>query len=168
MLAQRAHLASIGIERFQHTLFVARRPGPARREAWRTSIAARDISCVAPAVRERLWSAIRSAGDSDAVLLQRRIRVAPDARWMSLRNSPEGEQSEHRVRFGSGWPALEQVVTDEGVVLASLLERSNRVEDAIAGYAEMCDARPDEVQKPLLDFIRRSLLSGMFVPVETP
>ena len=51
-------------------------------------------------------------------------------------------------------------------MLASLLERSARVEDAVAGYAERCDARPDEVRRPLLDYIRRSLLSGMLVPDE--
>ena len=166
VLAQRAHLAELGIERFQHTLFVARRPGPARREAWRTSMGVREITAITPDVRARLWRAIRSAGESDVELLRRRVCVAPDAQWMSLRRAPEGEQSEHRVRFGPGWPALEQSVTDEGVVLASLLERSARVEDAIAGYAEMCDARPDEVRKPLLDYIRRSLLSGMLVTAE--
>ena len=163
VLAQRAHLAELGIERFQHTLFVARRPGPARREAWRISMGVREIVGVTAGVRERLWKAIRSAGESDAELMRRRVRVAPDAQWMSLRHAPEGEQSEHRVRFGPGWPALEQMVTDEGVVLASLLERSMRVEDAIAGYAGMCDAQPHEVRKPLLDYIRRSLLSGMLV-----
>ena len=166
VLAQRAHLAEMRIERFQHTLFVARRPGPARSEAWRVSMGVREIAGITPDVRTRLWKSIRSAGDSESELLRRRLRVAPDARWMSLRRAPEGEQSEHRVQFGAGWPALEQSVTDEGVVLASLLERCDRVEDAIAGYAEMCDARPEEVRRPLLDYIRRSLLSGMIVPEE--
>jgi hypothetical protein len=154
------------VERFQHALFIARRPGPARRDALRTSMPARDIACVVPAVRQQLWSALRSAGESEVVLLRRRIRVAPDAQWMSLRRSPEGEQSEHRVRFGASWPASEQAITDEGVVLASLLEKSESVEAAIAGYAELCDARPDEVRKPLLEYIRRHLLTGMLVPVE--
>lgn len=166
VLAQRAHLAELGIERFQQTLFVARRPAAARREAWRTSMGVRELNGITPAVRARLWKAIRSAGESEPELLRRRLRVAPDARWVSLRRAPEGDQSEHRVQFGPGWPALEQAVTDEGVVLASLLERSARVEDAVAGYAERCDARPDEVRRPLLDYIRRSLLSGMLVPDE--
>jgi len=166
ILEQRAHLAALGIESFRQVLLIARRPGPARREAWRSAMPVRDVAGASPQVRERLWTAIRSAGDAETSLLRRCIRVAPDAQWMSLRRAPEGEQSEHRVRFGAGWPALEQIVTDEGLALASLLERSPHVEDAIAGYAEMCDATPDEVRKPLLDYIRRSLLSGMLVAEE--
>lgn len=162
-LEQRAHLAALGIESFRQVLLIARRPGPARRQTWRTAMPIRDVACAVPRVRTRLWTAIRGAGETDATLLRRRIRVAPDAQWVSLRRAPEGEQSEHRVRFGAGWPALEQVVTDEGLALASLLERSADVAGAIAGYAAMCDATPEEVREPLLDYIRRSLLSGMLV-----
>jgi hypothetical protein len=67
------------------------------------------------------------------------------------------------VRFGSAWPALEQIVTDEGVVLASLLESSPTLEDAIRGYADRCDATPDEVRTPVIEYIRAGLRTGMLV-----
>ncbi|MEO5616732.1 MAG: methyltransferase [Candidatus Eisenbacteria bacterium] len=161
-----AHLERQSIRSFRHALIVARRAAPDARELTLTPLPVREILALTPAVRERLHAGVSGSRLPDAGLLDRRVRVAPHAEWLSIRNAPEGDQREHRVRFGAGWPALEQIVTDEGLMLASLLERSSNVAEAIDRYAEICEATPAEVRAPLLSYIRQSLLGGMLVVEE--
>ncbi|HTO89924.1 MAG TPA: methyltransferase domain-containing protein [Candidatus Sulfotelmatobacter sp.] len=156
------HLEKIGITRVRQALFVAR-PVSDSDAASIAMVAVRNPRGATPVVRERLWAATECARAADRALTAQRIRVAPDAEWVSRRTRPEGEQSEHRVRFGERWPALEQIVTDEGLVLASLLENSPDLEAAVRGYAERCDATPDEVRAPVLEYIRAGLMTGMLV-----
>jgi hypothetical protein len=54
-------------------------------------------------------------------------------------------------------------VPEAGVALASLLQRTQRVADALAGYAELCDATVEEVRTPVLRYMREGLMSGMLV-----
>jgi len=157
------HRERQGIRALRQLLLAGRRAPPDARELTITPLPARELSAATPAVRERLWSSVWGAKAPDADLLRRRVRVAPNAEWMSIRDAPEGDQREHRVRFGPAWPAQEQIVTDEGLMLSSLLERSPDVATAIAGYAELCEATPAEVRAPLLAYIRQSLLGGMLV-----
>jgi len=161
-----AHSEGQGIRAYRQTLIVARRAAPDARELRLTPLPVRDLAAATSAVRATLWRSIEGSCDSDTDLLRRCVRVAPDAEWMSIRGAPEGEQREHRVRFGPAWPALEQIVTDEGLMLSSLLERSPDVATAISGYAELCEATPAEVRAPLLAYIRQSLLGGMLVFAE--
>lgn len=158
-----AHLEGEGIAAFRHVLFVGRRAAPDARSLWITPVTVREVAAARPQARERLWRSVMAPRVSDVDLLRSRLRVGPDAEWISVRRAPEGDQHEHRVRFGPAWPALEQIVTDESLMLCSLLERSATVEAAVAGYAELCEARPAEVRAPLLKFIRESLLNGLLV-----
>jgi hypothetical protein len=95
--------------------------------------------------------------------MKRRVRVAPDAEWVSHRPEPEGTMTEHRVRFGPGWPGLEQIVPEQALELAALLQRAPRVADAVAGYAEWCDSTVEAVQAPVLRYLRDGLANAMFV-----
>ncbi len=157
------HMERERIASFRQAFLVAKRAAPDARTLSIHAMPAHDLSAASPAIRERLWASFSVTRVSDAELMRRRVRVAPDAEWVSLRDAPEGEQREHRVRFGSGWPALEQIVTDEGVALASLLERSATVADAVAGYAELCEGTVAEMKAPVLAYIRTSLLNGLLV-----
>ena len=158
-----SHLESLGIQQFRHALFVASRAAPDAREVVFTPLPVRDFAPCSAGVRTRLRECVAGSSLPDADLLRSRVRVAPGAEWMSIRGAPEGEQREHRVRFDPTWPALEQIVTDEGLMLASLLQRSDTVAEAIAGYAELCESTPAEVRTPLLAYIRQSLLGLMLV-----
>lgn len=158
-----AHLEREGIAAFRHALFVGRRAAPDARSLWITPVAVREVSAARARARTRLWRSATTPRVSDPDLLRSRLRVAPGAEWISVRRAPEGDQHEHRVRFGPEWPALEQIVTDESLMLCSLIDRHGLVEDAVTGYAELCDATPAEVRTPLLRFIRESLLNGLLV-----
>jgi len=156
------HIEAIGVTQIRHALFVARR-GDDSGSLQSVAVPVRELVAATAPARARLWEAVRLAGADVAELASRRVRVAPGAEWISRRALPEGEQSQHSVRFGDAWPALEQIVADEGVVLASLLESSPDLEHAVRGYAERCDATPDEVRAPVIEYIRAGLRTGMLV-----
>jgi predicted RNA methylase len=158
----------LGIVEIRHTLFVARRPVEGASRLRATPMPIRDSPAVGPGIRTRLWESVAVADLDDEALCGRRIRVAPDAEWFSRRSEPEGDFTEHRVRFGDLWPAQEQVVPEAGVALATLLERAERVADALAAYAELCEATVEEVRTPVLRYMREGLMTGMLVSEEKP
>src|SRR5262249_48708592 len=125
----------LGVAELRQTLFVGRHPekgGPART----FSMIVREMPILSPATRVLLWKAGGAAALPAPVRLERTIRVAPGAEWVSFRPEPEGDVAQHRLRFDGDWPAPEQIVPEAGVALASLLQRATRVADALAGYAE--------------------------------
>jgi methylase of polypeptide subunit release factors len=160
-----AQFESMGIVQLRHSLFVVRPPREGAATLRTVALPVRATE-PGPRVHDRLWAAIEAADLPDKGLGRRQVRVSPEAQWVSRRAEPEGDWSEHRVTFGPGWPALEQIVTDEGIALASLLQRSPCVDDAVAGYAEACDCAAEEVRAPVLRWVRDGLNTGLLVVEE--
>ena len=64
-------------------------------------------------------------------------------------------------------PQRPRIMEGYKLMMSSLLEQSDSVSEAIGRYAELCEATPGEVKKPLLEYIRQSLLGGVFVAEAT-
>lgn len=152
------HLRALKATRAHHMLVDVRRDSTAER-AFAVTVARRALAGFDAAALLRTEAAIDLATDSDAALLDARLRVAPGA-WIEQAQSLERDDTKLRVKWDD--PGRDtQELSDAAAVVVHTLREGGSGRDVLTAYAEASQARPAEVQDAVLDFLRSALASGL-------
>ena len=128
------------------------------RRAGRTS---RCAPCEAAELGE-LHAALDAAARPDAELLRASVRPNHLAWLVHERALASSEDDRVRVHFEGG-RARDRELSPAAAALVEILAQTDTLPEAIAHYAEACEASPDEVAGGVLRFVRDSLVSGLLV-----
>jgi SAM-dependent methyltransferase len=160
----RDHLESLGVREFRHVLAIVRAAprGAPDRQAITATLPIHGIDgCTARAL-DRYLAGVDLAARPDRSLATCAVRLQDGARWIDERDRADGGgASRSRIEFPRGVLACGQEVSEASTVLLGLLDGAETIEVATARYAEACEAKPDDVRGAVLDFVRRSLASGL-------
>jgi SAM-dependent methyltransferase len=152
------HLRRLQATRAHHLLVDIRRDATAER-SFAVTVARRALTGFDAAALLRTEAAVDLASDSDAALLDARLRVSPGA-WIEQAQSLETGDTKLRVRWDD--PGRDtQELSDAAAVVVDTLREAGTGRDVLAAYAEAAQARPAEVQDAVLDFLRGALVSGL-------
>ncbi|HWB78965.1 MAG TPA: hypothetical protein VG755_28580, partial [Nannocystaceae bacterium] len=111
-------------------------------------------------VLRRVRAGVRLLAQGDAALLAAAVTPAPGASLLYEESLAGEPHSRTRVQIARGF---EQELSDTAGALLQALRDHDSVRAAIAGYAALIDADPQEVAAGALDFVRRGLASGLLV-----
>jgi SAM-dependent methyltransferase len=163
----RQHLDTLGVKEFRHVLVVLRAPGA-------DAPADGGLTATIPVGRLRgadsgsldaLLAALDVAALDDRSLGGQAVAAARHARWVQERAGPDpATEPVHRVHFRPGALGVDQELSEASLVLLGLLDSSASVDRAVERYAQICAAAPEEVRPRVLEFVRRSLGTGLLAP----
>lgn len=158
-LRYRAHLRSLGGEGFTLALIRVRRDGL----GYGVALSAQGLRGFDADALRGLDEALALAAQPDAALLQARVRGAPGVTWVEERARPDSSTEPRWIARLRTPPLADRELTEATWVLLGLLDGAERVADAVAQYAEVCDATPGEVAPQVLGFVRENLARGLLV-----
>ncbi len=160
-IAYREHLRELGIVRTRHVLLAIERVGDGG-PCFAARVEPRGSKPCDAAELAELRSALDAAARPDAELLRLPIRPSPHA-WL-VHEQPLAADAEPRVRVQfEGGRARDRELSPAAAALLEILAETETLADAVVGYAQACDASPDEVAGAVARFVRESLVSGLLV-----
>ncbi len=158
----RDHMDALGIEEFRHCLAMLRAHigGPRTGGRFTIQLRVRTLPKRA-ATLERILAGLDLAALDDGALRRRAVRAASGALWVEERQGLDpASESTNCVRFAPDDILLDQEISEAGRTLIEVLHEEATIDAAIARYAAVCDAAPDEVSGHVLDFVREGLSRG--------
>lgn len=163
----RDHLESLGAREFRHVLAVVRAAsrGAAPRQALTVTLPIQGVGGCNGRSLDRYLAGLDLAARPDESLGAVAVRVQEGARWIDERDRLDGQgASKRRVEFPHGMLACAQELSEASTVLLGFLDGSGSIEEATRRYADACEAGADDVRGAVVDFVRRSLASGLLTP----
>lgn len=157
--AYRAHLESLGVETTHHVLVELLRVKDGA-PAFALELRSRGHAVYSAADLAELGAAASTITGSTPELLETRVQLSPNA-WLCQEAQPATGERRFRVRF-EGSRARDRDLSEAAATLVELGAKPTTVRGVIEGYAEVCGAAPGDVERPVLDFVRESLASGLF------
>lgn len=170
-IANREHLAALGVTEISRVLAVLRRPRGAAPPGgrYRIVLQAPPVNLLrAGAIREALAGLDLASGPDDA-LLGARLAPPADATFAGEWRSPaDASPIRLEVRFAKGSMAQDRELGERGWLICGLFDGVRTVEEVVAPYAEALDARPEEVRAEVVGFARDALARGLLRPAPAP
>jgi len=111
----------------------------------------------------RAAEAVTLAASDDEVLLAAAVRLPDGARIVEERPVGGGDSAARLRLPGTG--LADQELSDAAAVLVEAVQSRSSLRDAVEAFAEAASATPSDVRDEVLGFVRRSLASGLLVPV---
>jgi SAM-dependent methyltransferase len=161
VVSYRSHMARLGIEEVQAAVVVLR--------ASPVGV----FTAVLPVPRpprgadtiDNAFAALDLASLDDVRLAKAAVSAPSNVRWVEERPRPDLQLEPARfMRFSGATLASDQELSEAMYALYELLDASASVEDAIAGYAELCGTTPDQVRRQVLVSVRQGLTRGLLQP----
>jgi hypothetical protein len=161
-LRYRAHLRAMGIEEFSHALVCV----CAEPLGYTMLLPVNGLRGFNAAALDLHLAALRLASSEDGAMLGAAVRGHPGACWLEERDRPDSSMEPRwRAKF-EGVPFPDRGLSEPTWVLLGQLDGAESVGEAVARYAEVCGAAPQEVRTQVLDFVRDSLARGLLVPFQ--
>lgn len=160
--AYRAHLSSLGIEAMRHVLLEIRRTGTGR-PSFVAGVDTPRSSVYGSQELEALRVAIELA--SSAQVSKLRVQASPHA-WLGQEQHLTKGTVRHRLRFDGG-RTTDRDLSEAAAALLEMFADEVEVAEVVGRYAELCGATPSDVEGPVLQFVRESLVNGLLVPTAT-
>jgi len=158
----RDHLRLQGIDTCEHALVVLQR---------RQGLPSMSVTVEQPSLAEvdaeviaATWAAIALASRPEAELMQVVLGLAPGA-WLVQEQACGGDESRLKLRLPPGRGGEEEL-SDAAALLFDLIGEPAPLSVVIERYAAECEAEPEDVRAGVIDFVRKSLVSGRLVAAE--
>lgn len=158
--AYRAHLESLGVEATHHVLVELARM-PEGEPSFALELRTRGHAVYSATDLAELGAAAQAIIRPTPEFLAVRVRLSPRA-WLCQEVQPASDKRRFRVRF-DGARARDRDLSEAAATLVELAAKTTTVRAIIEGYAEICGAAPADVERPVLEFVRESLASGLLV-----
>lgn len=158
-LRYRAHLRALGGEGFTLALIRLRNDGL----GYAVALSAQGLRGFDADALRGLDESLALAAQPDVALLQSSVRGAPGVTWVEERARPDSSTEPRWIARLRTPPLVDRELTEATWVLLGMLDGAERVADAVAQYAEVCDAAPGEVAPQVLGFVRENLARGILV-----
>jgi hypothetical protein len=100
----------------------------------------------------------------EAALLNARLAIAPGARFVDERNTPDRRVAPRiTVHFDRRNPAIDRELDEDSLALLDIAAGGGTVTEVIGEFAALCETSFDEVKGQVLSFVRDSLVRGLVV-----
>lgn len=164
----REHLERLGVREISRVLVVLRRPrgGDVPGGRYRIVLASPPFGSLRPGEMRGALEALDLASGTDEALLAARVAPPAGATFVGEWRSPADEAPARlEVTFAAGSLAQDRELGDRGWLLCGLLDGTRTVREAIAPYAEACEAEPAAAAREVVGFVREGLARGLLRPV---
>lgn len=163
---RREHLESLGVREVSQVLLALRRPSDGGSPGGRFSLVlpVRSLARMRPGAVGDLLAALDVASLPEEALLARRFAPLEGARFVEERASPSSEPDRLAMHLPADALAQDRELGERGWVLLGLLADGS-VGEAIARFAELCEAPEPRARREVLGFVRESLALGLLRPL---
>lgn len=163
-IANREHLAALGVTEISRVLAVLRRPKGAAPPGgrYRIVLQAPPVNLLRPGAVSEALAGLDLASGPEEALLAARLAPPADATFVGEWRSPaDPSPARLEVRFARGSMAQDRELGERGWHLCGLFDGERTVAGVVAPWAEAMEASPEEVRPEVVGFARDALARGL-------